>query len=332
MHLIRSLTILICFAPLCVRATTWDEPWHETVVKDADTFVKATVVKTGPKAITLKVLKQLAGERVPETLTVDRFSKLRIGSMTIGGGGGADHELQFHFAQDEHWYFFLKKVKEKDHESWALPTPTSGFAGADKGLVYATYRHSYHQSLVPEDLYEPSMTAIFQYLHDQKYDQDFVHKLIKTELAQPPHGLKKGDDEASRKIFFRQHVALESFYHFGTADEYALLEPFLKSSDYHTSISAVRALSRIDTPDARARLWDYLTSEHPGFARVMAVQGLKRLNAREYLAKLREFIKVAPEEETGFGGNIMDPRVGTHFPRSVKAACEELVADWEQAK
>jgi hypothetical protein len=323
------IPLLLTITPAS-RATTWDEPWQETVVKDADTFIKATVVESSPKSITLKVLKHLAGLEVPATLTVDRFSLLHLGSYSVGPDGMA-HELRFNFARNEDWYFFLKKVKDKDRDTWAIATPTAGFAGAANGNVYATYRHSYHQALVPEDLYEPSMTAIFQFLHDQKYDEKYVHNLIKTELSQPPHALKKGDADG-QKIFFRQHVALESFYYFGTPAEYPLLEPFLKSDDYHTGISAVRAVSRIDTPAARQRLFDLLTSDRSGFSRVMAVWGLQRLNAREYLPKLREFAKNAPTEETGFGGNIMDPRVGTRFPNSVRAACEQLIAEWSPQK
>jgi hypothetical protein len=180
------------------RATTWDEPWQETVVKDADTFIKATVVESSPKSITLKVLKHLAGQPVPDALTVDRFSLLHLGSYSLGPDGMA-HELRFNFAKNEDWYFFLKKMKDKkDRDTWAIATPTAGFAGAANGNVYATYRHSYHQALVPDDLYEPSMTAIFQFLHAQKYDEKYVHTLIKTELSQPPTPSRKATPPARR--------------------------------------------------------------------------------------------------------------------------------------
>ena len=321
------LIILLSTIAASARATTWDEPWHETVVKDADAFIKATVTDSSPKSITLKVLKHLAGIQVPDTLTVDRFSLLHLTSVN-----GADtHELDFDFPKNKDRYFFLKKVKDKDRGTWAMATPTTGSAGIENGNVYATYRHSYHQALVPADLYERSMTAIFQFLHDQKYDEKYVHDLIKAELSQPPYRLKQGDAEG-QKIFFRQHVALESFYYFGTPAEYALLDPFLKTDDYHLGISAVRALSRIDTPEARQRLFDLLTTDRSGFSRVMAVWGLKRQDAREYLPRLRDFAKTAPTEQTGFGGNIMDPRVGTRFPRSVKDACEELITQWDPPK
>jgi hypothetical protein len=324
MRLPLTLTLILLLSAFTTPATTWDEPWHETVVKDADAFIKATVTQTSPKSITLNVLKHLAGEKTPDTLTVDRFSLVRLTSITAGD----DHELGFNFAKDAECYFFLKKVKADGRDAWAIATPTTGFAAIAKGKVHATYRHSYHQAVVPEDLYAPSTIAIFQHLHNQKYDEPFVRNLIKTELTQPPRGLTKGDD-AGQKTFFRQHVALECFYHVGLPAESPLLEPFLSFDDYHTGISAVRALSRIDTPDSRQRLFDLLITDRSAFSRVMAAWGLKRLDAREYLPKLRDFAKIAPDKEAGFGGNIMDPRVGTHFPRSVKAACEELLAEWD---
>ena len=107
-----------------------------------------------------------------------------------------------------------------------------------------------------------------------------------------------------------------------------LLDAFLKHPGYHVQISAVRALSRIDTKAARERLFAFLTGEGEGFAKVMAVWGLKRLDAREFRSRLEAFYPNAPTEETGFGGNIMDPRVGTSFPDSVKHAVGQLIEHW----
>jgi hypothetical protein len=41
------------------------------------------------------------------------------------------------------------------------------------------------------------------------------------------------------------------------------------------------------------------------------------------------YLPDAPSEETGLGMNIMDPRIGTVFPGSLKEALTELVADWK---
>lgn len=306
---------------------TWDEPWHEQVVRNSDTFIKARVTACEPRKLTLKTLKQVAGADVPDTLVVDEFSMLHLGSVL----GGHDDELDFKLAVGEDWYFFLKRVKGR--ESWALPTPSAGRAGVSKGKVYATYRHSYHQAVVPEDVYVPTMTAIFEYLHGRNYDETYIHNLFEKYLSQPPQGPPdEKDRDKELAMFFNQHVALECFYYFGTTKELDLLGPFLASDAYHVRISAVRALSRIDTTQTRQRLWGIAVADGDGFARIMALWGLKRLDAREYLPKLREFAKTAPEDQTGFGGKISDPRVGTRFPASVRDACNELVGQWTGAE
>jgi len=61
---------------------------------------------------------------------------------------------------------------------------------------------------------------------------------------------------------------------------------------------------------------------------VMCVWGLKRLLAREMIPRLEAFLKRGENQEAGFGGNIMDPRVGTFFPSSVKEAIAALLAEW----
>ena len=62
----------------------------------------------------------------------------------------------------------------------------------------------------------------------------------------------------------------------------------------------------------------------------MAVWALKRQNAREYLPKLKELRGKAPEDQIGFKGNLMDPRIGTHFPESLKAALDDIVTEWSK--
>ena len=70
------------------------------------------------------------------------------------------------------------------------------------------------------------------------------------------------------------------------------------------------------------------------FAKVMAVWGLKRLGAREHAGRLRKYAATAKAagEKCGFGGNIMDPRVGTSFPGTVKDAIDALLAEWDKAE
>jgi hypothetical protein len=321
------LRLLICaLLPLAAasypRYTTWDEPWHEDVVRNADSFVKLQVLTNDAgKKVTAKVIDRMAGGPVPDLLIIDDYSMLVLRSQSSDSD-----ETHLPLRKDQLYYVFLAKAKQG--ENFAIATPTAGWAAVQDGKVTATYRHSYHKALVPEALYRETQKAIFLSLHGSKHDDAAMQKTMRTWLQQKPG--KLSDDSAASQDFFCQHVALECFYYFGNKEDLPLLEPFLKEDSMNAQISAVRALSRIDTEAARARLFAFLTGDGTNFAKVMAVWGLRRLGAREYLDKLVAFLPKAPEKETGFGGSIMDPRVGTVFPRSVKAAVQALVEEWRK--
>jgi hypothetical protein len=308
-----------------VCATTWDEPWHEEVVKNADALVKVKIEKGAPTGCTARVVKQLAGKKVPGTIQVSDFHLLRVTSYSPG------HPPEFHFREGDEFYLLIKKAETNVH--YAVATPTAGCAYIAKDGVYATYTHSYNQALVPEEMYEKSMQAIFQHLHNQKHNEKYIQGLIDTYLTKPPQSLREaGQDRKKADMFFRQHVTLECFRYFGRERHSGLLEPFLKKNDRFVQISAVRALGKIDSPATRKRLAKFLMEDNDGFARIMALWELKRMDAKEFLSELKTFLPHAPEEETGFGGNIMDPRVGTGFPGSVKAAVAGLIKEWESAE
>jgi hypothetical protein len=317
------ITCLVLLFAQAALATTWNEPWQETVAKDATTLIRGRITSVDPKkGCTVAVVKHLAGEKTPPTFELTGFSLLELTSLSGG------HPPTFLFEKDLEGYLFVKKADKE--AGYLLATPTAGFAPITKLGVYATYSHSYHQALVDEELYETATTAIFNYLHHEKFDQARVVKEIDDLLRQPPaHSPGRGQDPTAAKLFFQQHVALESFYYFGTPEKFPLLEPFLTSSDRFVQISAVRALSRINTPQARQRLLAILEGPGDGFVRIMALWGLKRLDARELLPQLKVFHDVAPMDETGFGGRLMDPRIGTAFPESVKKAVAQLIQEWE---
>ncbi len=320
-----AIGTFLCLFPSVTLATTWDEPWHERVVKEADSFVKVQVLKNeAGKQLVLKTLKQLAGASVPAEFTVDRFWLLQLTS-TSGG-----HGPEFRLAPGATCYVFVKK--NSTGNNWALPTPTAGFAKVEGDNIVATYRHSYHMALVSQALYEPTMTAIFRFLHSQPYDTQFIEQLIKQQLSVPPQNVIDDMKSDQSQRFFAQHVALECFYYFGTEKDYVLLEPFLRHDGYHVQISAVRAMSAIKTEKAKQRLVEFIRGNGNSFAKVTAVWGIKRLNAKEHMPALLEYSGKAPDEEAGFGGSIMDPRVGTHFPSSVKTAVEELASEWNLSK
>src|SRR5262245_49130573 len=320
-----AIVSFLWLLPCAALATTWDEPWHERVVKEADSFVKVQVVKNeNGKQLVLKTLKQLAGASAPAEFTVDRFWLLQLTSMSGG------HGPEFRLAPGAACYVFVKK--NSTGENWALPTPTAGYAKVEGECIVATYRHSYHMALVSQTLYEPTMTAIFQFLHSQPYDTQFIEQLFKQQLTVPPQNVTDDMKSEQSQRFFAQHVALECFYYFGTEKDYGLLEPFLSQDAFHVQISAIRALSAVKTEKAGERLLEFIRGKGNSFAKVMAVWGIRRLNAKDRLPTLLEYVGKAPDEEAGFGGSIMDPRVGTHFPSSVKAAVEELAKEWNSSK
>ena len=73
-------------------ATTWNEPWQETVVKNAESFVRGKVVSADPaKGCKVQRIKHLAGKEVAETFDVVDFSLLKITSYSTG------HPPQFRF-------------------------------------------------------------------------------------------------------------------------------------------------------------------------------------------------------------------------------------------
>lgn len=328
--LVSAVVLFVLSLPSLARACSWNEPWHETIVKRASSFLVVKVLNVAapeplvteeggfdvtcgrpPKKVRLSVLEHLAGEPVPDVLEFD-----------VGFRGEE-------FDEGQRLYMFLAR---REDGRYALGTPIGCCAVVADGKVTASYRHSLHQGVFDAELYEASQRAIFRSLHGETYDVDRVRKLIRTYLGRAPDDVPE-DPHDERNLFFRQHVALETLYltrGAGLSPEEALklIEPFLEFEGYHVQISAVRALSGIDSPASRARLVAFLRGEGAGFAKVMAIWGLDRLDAREQLPALVEYAPTAETDPVGFGGSIMDPRAATRFPASVKAALEELLTEW----
>jgi len=51
--------LFLCLMPITVAATTWNEPWQEQIMREADSFVKAQVItnEAGEK-LTLKLITE----------------------------------------------------------------------------------------------------------------------------------------------------------------------------------------------------------------------------------------------------------------------------------
>ncbi|MBG8554166.1 hypothetical protein [Hymenobacter guriensis] len=295
------------------QATTWDEPWQDQVVKGADHFVLAKVTEHDEKkGLTVTILRSLDGSNLAGSIAITDFYLLDICS-TSGG-----HGPEFHVEKADTCYFFLKKNPQG---TYSLATPTTGFATVRQNKVAATYRHSYHQALVPQAVYEPTMTAIFNHYHGKSYDATFIKSFLNQTLALPPATI----NEESMATFFLQHAALETIYHLGLTDFYALVQPFLRDSqNFHAQISAARALTPTNTPEAKQQLLALLKDKTTtDFTKTVAVWTLAAYKPIELKPELQKLAKHASTEENGFGGNIMDPRVCTHMP-SVKDALAKL--------
>lgn len=310
-----ALFFLTLFSSRSALALTWNEPWHEQVVKNADFFVLAKVTTSDPdKGVIATIIRSLDGSNLSGIITINDFYQLDICSSSGG------HGPEFHFERIDTCYFFLKK---NTAGAYSIATPTSGFSAVLKNNVRATYRHSYHQASVPQDVYEPTMTAIFRKYHGQDFDRTYIDGFIKKSLALAPAKI----NEEGMATFFLQHVALETMFHLGLTSNYALTLPFLHdTSNFHAQLSAARALTSINTPESKQQLLALLNNQATeDFPKTVAVWTLASYNPKELKTDLQKLLRKASDEKTGFGGNIMDPRVCTSVP-TVKEALAKLTA------
>lgn len=311
----RFLLTCLSFAfVLSAFSTTWDEPWQEEILKTADSFFMGKVITADEEnGIEVKILKNIAGERISENIKVTGFYLLHLCS------GSAEHGPEFRFDEGETCYFFIKKNQDGEY---CLPTPSSGFARINDDGVIATYRHSYHMALVPVDSYEASMTAIFNHYHNLPYDEKYMSDLVRKALSHEPAGF----EEADIQTFYAQHVALESIFHLELTGYENEILPFLKdTANFHNQISAARALTRYNSDNVVDELIS--TIDNPDvdeFVKVMAIFSLQAKKPKDKAPEIKALLKNASHESFGFGGSIMDPRVCTFLP-SVYESLEILI-------
>ena len=297
-----------------IYATTWDEPWHDIVVKESDSFVFARIDSSNSKkGVNLTIIKNISGRQIVGKIKINDFYLLNFTSYSGNGGGF------FHFSGAKEGYFFIKQNKNKNY---CIATPTTGFAIVENGLVYATYRHSYHQALVPVDIYEKTMEAIFNNYHGLSYDISYIRNFISQYITRQPAGLTNSEMDT----FFLQHVALETIYHLRFSEYYSEILPFLAETlSFQIQVSAVRALTAFNTDQCKNELIRIINAPNRNaFVQVMSVWALSEFMPIELKSALIELEKNASNEYNGFGGNIMDPRVGTYIP-SVKIALQDLI-------
>jgi hypothetical protein len=254
------------------------------------------------KGITIDIIKSLSGRSLTGTIQITAFSLLHLCSSS---GEGVTFDLQ----SADSCYFFISKNGKGEY---CIATPTSGFAYASDGKVTATYRHSYHQALIPVDIYENTMTAIFNHYHNISYDTTVINSFVNKYITLEPAGFAE-DKLAS---FFLQHAALECIYHLKLNVDEKLLVKFLNdTANFHNQVSAARALSASTNPVAVEDLLNVISdTSRNDFVKVMSIWSLKQLKPNNLKSRLEALEKTASEKENGFGGNIMDPRVCTHIP------------------
>lgn len=313
--LLSALAFFIVFSS---QALTWDEPWQKEILQQSEYFAYGKVLTANDSVVTIEIEKSF-GEGLSGTITLDGFFMLQICSWTDGD------VPEFIFDEGEEGYLFLKKGENGNYQ---IPTPSSGFDRLVEGKVHATYRHTYHQAAIPPEVYELTYTEIWNNYHSNSFDKEKILKYINENLSLEPAGFE--EDEID--IFFRQHAALESIYLLELEFDYETLEKFASCDNFHSRISAIRAMHGQDKEKVSSFLFEYLVDkEQDDFTKVLAIWTLWKMKDKKVQSKLWKLRKKLSDEENGFGGNIMDPRVCTHFP-TVQNAVLELKESKTMAK
>ena len=295
-----------------VLAETWNEPWQKEIIKKADYFVLAKVLSNVDSiGAEIEIIKYFGNQKLTGKILINGFSLLQ---MTSSSGQG----VHLDFEKDQFFYFLLTK---REDGNYAIPTPTSGFAILDDDKnVFATYRHSYHQALISQETYEKTYIEIWNYYKTSEFNKENILPLINEYIDKEPAGF----NENEISTFFLQHATLETAYLLDISIDLERLKKFVESDNFHSRVSALQLLSNSDNKKTKEYLFDFVNNkQNENFEKVIAIWSLNKIGDKKYKEKLIEIAEYQSDEETGFGGNIMDPRVGTHFP-SPKQAIEQL--------
>jgi len=304
MNVIKILyVIFFIFITQHMFSLTWDEPWQEEVIEISDYFVLAEVKSYSDNSVNLEVeiIKNLSSKKLKGKINITGFSRLIVTSSSKG-----DH-LKLAFEKGQKLYLFLSKNKK----GFSIPTPTSGFAFLDKdNNVHATYRHSYHQALIPQKVYEETFTEIWNYKKLGTYNTNIL-TFINENLNKKPANF----DKDQINDFFLQHAAMETAYHLGLEINFELIKGFLKFDNFHTKVSSLRVLSNSKDQKAKEYLLEVIQGDEIGnFNKVIAIWSLKEIGDKEYITKLIKVEDEISDIRQSFKSNLMDPRIGTHFP------------------
>ena len=265
MHLFRIVTILfftLSFSNL--KADTWDEPWQKEIIEKSDYFVLGRVIEKTDTYAKVKIEKNFGDNALPKVIIIDSYYLLELMSSS---GHGVEIDLEKNFS-----YYLLLKKNEKGN--FSLPTPTSGHAKVDENNnVFATYRHSYHLALVPQNIYELTYQNIWSYFKKKKFDNDKINQFINQELSKKPAGFE--EDEINE--FFIQHAALETAYLLDLKPSLTEVIKFAKSDNYHSQISALQLLGNYKTKEANEFLFNAIQDiTYDNFQKVIAIWAIKK--------------------------------------------------------
>lgn len=310
---LKHIIFIFLFFTNFTFGISWDEPWQSEIIKQADYFVLAKIKSFNSDTLKIEIIKDIEGENLKGEIVITNFYLLKICSAS-------GHGPEFDFDNIETSYFFIKKNHKGEY---CIPTPSSGFDYVKDGNVIATYRHTYHQTKVPIETYEKTMSAIFNNYHNKPFDIKFINEFIDINLTLKPAGFS--EDEIN--TFFSQHVALECIYHLRLTGFYSKILPFLHDlKNFHNQISAARALIAYDNSECKNELLKIIKdSSYDNFVKVICIWTLREFKPIELKQQLVKINEIVSGEETGFGGNIMDPRVCTYIP-DPKSALEKLIS------
>lgn len=302
------LFLLFAFTFHQAKAETWDEPWQKEIIQKSDYFVLGKIIDVNDSSLKVQIIENFGKETIEDEIIIDNFFMVKLTSSS-------GHGVHFILDKDEIVYLFLK---QNGNKNYSLPTPTSGFAiVTDDGNVKGTYRHSYHQTLISKEIYELTYKNIWSYYKENKIDKVKINKFINAQLKSIPSGF----DEHEINQFFLQHTALETAYLLDLKPAFKLVEKFANSDNYHSRISAIQLMGNINSTKSKDFLLATLTNEKfTNFEKVIAIWSLKKIGDKTYINKVKNSKNELSDEVNGFGGNIMDPRVGTYFPSPQQAA------------
>lgn len=304
-----TIVLFVILTTISSYATTWDEPWQKEIIEQSEYFILGKVIKVSETKVTVQIEKAF-GKQLEGKIVIDNFFMLHICS-TSGG-----HGPEFNFEKNERGYFFLKKG---DNGNFQIPTPSSGFDRIVERKVHATYRHTYHQASLDPEIYELTYNEIWNKYHNSEFDIAKIKTFINTNLSKEPAGFE--EDEID--LFFKQHSALETAYLCGIELEFETLKKFVECDNFHSQVSALRAFGILKTDEAKKYLLEYIQNdEKDNFTIVIAIWSLWGMGDKDFNKQLSDLKESLSDEETGFGGNIMDPRVCTHFPSPKNAVIE----------